>query len=171
MASMAPSFSLLFVVVTLFFASGAEAKFKGINSWCRTSDYKLLCTRMVNGAATQEAAIANAVQATLQATTRLRPQLDLLGEALSNLPGLTKDSVITTCRESFENAEDNLKEALDYLKASDRYTVVDRIQTAESSFLDCVTAIKEMGGATSLGKTSKILYRYSSNCMAAATQT
>lgn len=56
-----PSFSLLFVataaVVLLFAAGGAEARFKGINQWCRTSDYKALCTQMVKGATTQKGAM------------------------------------------------------------------------------------------------------------------
>ncbi|GFY88258.1 hypothetical protein Acr_06g0001980 [Actinidia rufa] len=169
-----PTFSLFFVaaaVVSLLFAGGAEARFKGINPWCLTADYRFLCTKMVKGATTQEVAIANAVQATLNATTRMAPKLEGLVQAVAYLPELSKESVISTCRDSYDKVVENLNEALNFMKVNDDQSVLDRVDTAESSISDCLVALKEMGGNTeSLAKTSRILYRYVSNAMAVATQ-
>ncbi|GFY91399.1 hypothetical protein Acr_07g0015950 [Actinidia rufa] len=139
------TFSLLFVaavVVGLFFAGGAEARFKGINPWCLTADYRFLCTKMVKGATTQEAAITNAILATLDATTLMVPKVEVLMQAVTHLPEVSDDN-----------------------------SMLDRIDTADSSISDCVAAVKEMGGNMgSLAKTSRFLYRYVSNAMAVATQ-
>ncbi|KAG5520840.1 hypothetical protein RHGRI_033419 [Rhododendron griersonianum] len=173
-----PSFSLLFVaaaaVVLLFAAGGAEARFKGINQWCRTSDYKALCTQMVKGATTQKDAIANAVTTTLDVTLRMGPLLDGLGAVEFNLPNVTKDAVVSTCRDSFGSATDNLKDALLYLqKVDDPYTTLDRIQTAETNLYGCADAVTQMGGRwvnTPLARASKIIFKFASNCLAVATQ-
>ncbi|XP_057495914.1 uncharacterized protein LOC130780913 [Actinidia eriantha] len=168
------TFSLLFVaavVVGLFFAGGAEARFKGINPWCLTADYRFLCTKMVKGATTQEAAIANAILATLDATTLMAPKLEVLMQAVTHLPEVSKEPVISTCRESYDKAVENLNEALNFMKVNDDHSMLDRIDTADSSISDCVAAVKEMGGNMgSLAKTSRFLYRYISNAMAVATQ-
>ncbi|XP_052187745.1 uncharacterized protein LOC127798311 [Diospyros lotus] len=170
-----PSFSfslLLLSAASLLLAGGADAKFKGINNWCKTADYRQLCTDMVKAAETQDEALANAVQSTYDATVRVLPLVDALGTELTNLQGETKTSVIDTCKSSFDDALDNLKEALTYMAAKDMHTAIDRIQTAEGHYYDCSDAIKQMGGnAESLSKASKVLYKYGSNCMAVATQT
>ncbi|KAH7835222.1 hypothetical protein Vadar_024069 [Vaccinium darrowii] len=173
-----PSFSILFVAaavaVALFAAGGAEARFRGINPWCKTSDYKMLCTKMVKGATTQTDALANAVQATLDATTRVSPLLDGLAAQEFNLPNVTKDSVVSTCKDNFGAAVDNLKDALFYIQSfQDTYTTIDRVQTAETALYTCSDGITEMGGRwvdTPLAKASKNIFKFASNCLAVATQ-
>ncbi|KAL6969423.1 hypothetical protein U1Q18_029135 [Sarracenia purpurea var. burkii] len=171
-----PSLSLTFTasaIVALFVVGGVEARFKGISPWCRTSDYKLLCTKMVNGATTKDAAIANAINSTLGVTLRTTPLLNGLAAVLSDLPNVTRDSVVTTCKDNYGTAVDNLGQALGLLNTGDQSTIVDRIQTAETLFSECTDAIKQMdptAANSTLARTGNILFKFSSNCLAVATQ-
>lgn len=165
------SFSLIFLVsVTLCLVGTTEARFRGVNAYCRTSDYKQLCTRMVHGATTLDQATESAILSTLDLAKKWTPRLSSqLAPALIRLLPISQKSILETCKENFENVLENLEEALHHLKAGDKDSVNTKLSA--SSFSDCTDAFQESGlNNTPLSTVARLLARHVSNCLAVSQQ-
>ena len=154
------------------FASPAEAKYKGINPFCRTSDYRRICNMMVRGATNWHDASRNAIESGLRAATllqKLTPQLD---QALEGIDPSTKADTVSTCKDTFDSAADNMKQALVFFDTND-VGGLNSYLSATISISDCQDAFKEAGAdlPSSVAKVSNNLAMQVSNCLAVIQQT
>lgn len=134
---------VLMAIVVMGLSQLGDAK-KQINPLCKTSDDKLLCTKMVLGAKDIRQATKNAVKyAVIQASIlqKLLPQVDT---ALSGLAPDSKASAVATCKDNFDAAADNLKEALGFIEKND-VGALNSYLSASLSLDDCVDAFKQFG--------------------------
>ena len=165
------SFSLVFLaMVTLILTQSAEARFRGINQFCKTSDYRALCTRMVHGAASLREATANAIHSALGLATQMQSMIHLIEPTLVDLPPQSKDSIIQTCKENFDSSVDNLNQALQYLSAGDSNSMNSYLSAVTTS--DCSDGFQQLGALIpdKLAKIVGLLDREVSNCLAVSLQ-
>ncbi|KAK2977475.1 hypothetical protein RJ640_016103 [Escallonia rubra] len=164
--------SLAFVttVALLLLANRAEARFRGINSFCTTADQRLLCTRMVHGATNWHDAVANAINTSLELATTVKSMLPRIGPLLTDLTPESRDSTIQTCAENFDSAVDNLKEALTYLNAGDKGSLNTYLSSVTIS--DCMDAFDQFSAPFPdiLSKAARILDRQVNNILAVSQQ-
>lgn len=164
-------FCLVMVMLGLF-ASPTEAKYKGINPFCRTSDYRRMCNVMVRGATNWHDATRNAIQSALRASMvlqKLTPQLD---QALEGVDPATKAETVSTCKDIFDGAVDNMKQALVYFDTNDMGGLNSYLSAAVG-IDDCQDAFKQAGAALppAVTKISNNLAMQVSNCLAVTQQT
>ncbi|KAL3819261.1 hypothetical protein ACJIZ3_005166 [Penstemon smallii] len=158
--------ALLLLVATHYPA--AEARFEGVNSWCRTADYRLLCTSMVAGAATQQDASVNAMKTTLDLVRRVQTFVPRLKPAISHLEPQSQESIMETCNEDFEGKIDDIETSIKAMQSKDIGTVSTRLSAAYHS--DCVDALAEFGVDCPFSKFVQTLQRQVSNCLAVVQQ-
>lgn len=139
-----------------------------INKFCKTATSKRLCTRMVGGATNLHDASANAIKATLTLAKEIQSMSGAVIPAVKKLKGVTKDSILKTCHDSFENAVDDLNLSLQALDADDHGTVMIRLSAALPS--DCGDALKEFGVSFPLQNIYKFYSRYLDSTLAVVTQ-
>lgn len=162
---------LTLLVLLALNAQNAEAKYKGINQFCRTCDYRRLCNTMVHGATNWHDATRNAVEATLKVATMLRNMHPLLDNALNNVPPKSKADVLATCKDNFDSEVDNLKQALVFIENNDAGSLNSYLSAA-ISITDCTEAFNQFGAAMPpiVAKTSDMLTKQVSNCLAVSQQ-
>uniref|UniRef100_A0A5B7BM76 Pectinesterase inhibitor domain-containing protein n=1 Tax=Davidia involucrata TaxID=16924 RepID=A0A5B7BM76_DAVIN len=164
------SISLLFLAtVALFLAGGAEARFRGINPFCRAADYKLLCNAMVKGATNLDEATENAIRSTLNVAQYLLSSIDLIKSAVADLEPVTRDSLMDTCHSNFEDFVDELTGALEDLKGKDKGSLMTKLSACTLS--DCTDSFDQFGALFPLTKVTNALRRYLSNTAAVVQQT
>ncbi|VFQ89955.1 unnamed protein product [Cuscuta campestris] len=140
-----------------------------VSQFCKTASSKRLCTRMVGGAANLHDATANSIRATLELAEKLRAMSGtVISAATTGLPADSKDSIVKTCDESFEDVVDDLKLSLEALKAKDNGTLMTRLSAALLS--DCGDALDDFGVGYPLKTTIKLYARYLDNTLAVVTQ-
>lgn len=154
-----------------FFASTIEAKALGINPFCRTSDYRRICNIMVRGADNWHDATRNAIQSSLEVATTLQTLTPLLDTALGRVPAKSKDSTTSTCKETFDDTVDNLKQCLKFLDNNDTGSLNIHLSAAVS-VTDCQDAFQEFGAALPprVAKIAEDLSKHVSNCLAVSQQ-
>ncbi|GER51539.1 plant invertase/pectin methylesterase inhibitor [Striga asiatica] len=172
---MAPNkFNYLYLTTTLLLLVGptqiprTEARFAGVNPFCRTSNYRRICTRMVNGASTQTDASVNAMQSALDLARRVRALVPLLRPAVAGLSPATQESILATCAEDFEGIADDLAVSIEALAANDVGTARSHLSGALRS--DCKDAMKEFGAEFPLNKFARHLSLQVDNCLAVLMQ-
>ncbi|XP_074323702.1 uncharacterized protein LOC141660613 [Apium graveolens] len=164
-------FCLAMLMLGLF-ASPTEAKFKGINPFCRTSDYRRICNIMVGGATNWHDATRNGIQSALRAAMvlqKLTPQLD---QALVGVDQASKADAVSTCKEIFDGAVDNMKQALVYFDTDD-IGGLNSYLSAAIGIDDCQEAFKQAGAELppAVTKISNNLSMQVGNCLAITQQT
>uniref|UniRef100_A0A5B7BSJ5 Pectinesterase inhibitor domain-containing protein n=1 Tax=Davidia involucrata TaxID=16924 RepID=A0A5B7BSJ5_DAVIN len=167
------SFSLFFLVtVTLFFVvnarAGAGLGGGGSSHFCKTADNKELCSAMVKGATTLDQATANAISSSLAVAKHVVSTLDTLKPAVASLLPVTRDSIISTCKSTFEDIVDELTGALKALKAKDKNSVL--VKLSASTVTDCADSFDQFGATFPLAKIADNLKNHVFNCAAVANQ-
>ncbi|KAK1381500.1 Pectinesterase inhibitor-like [Heracleum sosnowskyi] len=160
------------------FASTTEAKAVsvnqkvGLNRFCRTSDYKRVCNTMVKDAKNWHDATRNAIQSSLQVATGLQGMSPLLDSALARVSANSKASTTITCKETFDDTVDSLKQCLKFLDNNDTGSLNAHLSAAVH-ISDCQDAFEEFGASLPprVSKTAEILSRQVSNCLAVSEQT
>nr|GMD24656.1 polygalacturonase At1g48100 [Ipomoea batatas] len=167
--------ALVAVAAVLLLCHGADAFLPAfipgskINPFCQTATSKRLCTRMVGGASTLHDASANAIKATLKLAKEIESMsVGAVIPAVAKLKGVTKDSILETCHDSFENAVDDLNISLQALDADDHMAVMTRLSAALPS--DCGDALKEFGVSFPLQNIVKFYARYLDSALAVVSQ-
>lgn len=165
-----PILCLAMVMLGLF-ASPTEAKFKGINPFCRTSDFRRVCNVMVAGATNLHDATKNALQSAHRAGTVLQKTLPEIEQGLEGVDASTKDDTVSTCKDTFDAVVDNVKQALQYFEAND-IASVNTYLSAATSVTDCQDAFKEVGAEfpPNVAKLTKNVDMQISNCLAVTQQ-
>lgn len=115
-----------------------------INPFCRTSDDKRLCTKMVVGAKDLRQATKNAVKSAIVQASSLEKLLPQVDTALTDLAPDSKESALSTCKDNFDAAVDNLKEALGFIDNND-VGALNSYLSASESLDDCVDAFNQFG--------------------------
>lgn len=147
----------------------AEArKFIGVNPFCRTASYRRLCTQMVNGAANWHDASVNAMKSTLELAKRIKNLVPLVKPAIAHLAPISRDSIMETCVENFDDIVDDIEVSLQALEADDIGTVRSHLSAAFTT--DCEDALKEFGADFPLSKFARHLTREVDNCLAVLMQ-
>ena len=169
-----PSFSLVFVatatLLLLLSAQSTDARFRGINQFCRTSDHRLLCTAMVNGAQNWHEAVFNAIHSTLAIATRMKRLLPTVGPALTDLPVESRDSTLQACQSNFGDAVDNLMQALTFLEAKDTGSLNSYLSAVSIS--DCLDGFDMLGASfpSPVAKIARLMNRQVNECLAVSQQ-
>lgn len=127
---------------------------------------------MVRGATNWHDATRNAIQSALRAATilqKLTPQLD---QALEGVDQATKADTVATCKDTFDGAVDNMKQALVYFDTND-IGGLNTYLSAAVGIDDCTDAMKQAGAAfpPAVTKISNNLAMQVSNCLAVTQQT
>ncbi|KAL2510261.1 uncharacterized protein Fot_33908 [Forsythia ovata] len=166
-------FSLLFLAMACLplLAQSTQAQQPGpVNEFCKTASHKELCTKMVNGAKNLHDASKNAMESTLIAAKKLQSMTKLIGPTLSAMRPITKDSILSTCQENFDNAVDDLETSLQSLENKDEGTLLTHLSAATAS--DCSDAFAEMGAKLPPPLSSHVDYVFKlvSNCLAVVEQ-
>ncbi|KAL3636369.1 hypothetical protein CASFOL_020916 [Castilleja foliolosa] len=147
----------------------AEARsFIGVNPFCRTANYRLICTKMVNGASSLRDATANAMISAHVLATRVRGLVPLLKPAVAHLQPISQESIIATCTEDFDAIVDDLEVSLQALQAGDIGTARSHLSGALRS--DCKDAMKQFGVDFPLNKYATHLKIQVDNCLAVMMQ-
>lgn len=152
------------------FASATEAF--GNNRFCKTSDYKQICNLMVKDANNWHDATRNAIQSSIDVAVTLQKMTPTLDKALGRLSGNSKDSTTSTCKETFDNTVDDLKQCLKFLDNNDTASLNIHLSAA-TSVTDCQDAFQESGAELPprVAKITEELSKYVSNCLAVSEQT
>ncbi|KAL3501156.1 hypothetical protein ACH5RR_035605 [Cinchona calisaya] len=139
------SFSMLFLaIVTLCLVSqNAEAQAPGINQFCKTSNSKRLCTRMVNGATNLHDASTNAIKVAIDVATRIQNLAPTIVQAASGLEPNMKRQLVDSCEESFSNSIEDLNLSIELFNQGDMGGVGTRLSAAFDN--DCADSLKEQG--------------------------
>ncbi|KAL3511318.1 hypothetical protein ACH5RR_030719 [Cinchona calisaya] len=148
MANYNNSFSLLLLaIVTLFFISqNANGSGQiGVNQFCKTSNNKQLCNRMVNGATNLHDASVNAIKVAIYVANKIKTLTPIVVEAASNLDENLKKQIVDGCVESFSDTIDDLNLSLDLFNKGDMGGVGTRLSAAFDS--QCMDSLKEQGVA------------------------
>ncbi|KAL3835591.1 hypothetical protein ACJIZ3_010327 [Penstemon smallii] len=147
----------LLLLAAAYGPTTADARaFIGVNPFCRTADYRRICTKMVNGATTL--ALAQRVQA----------MVPLLKPVISHLEPQSQESIMSTCNEDFDSRIDDLQESLKALEINDIGTVRTRLSAAFSS--DCMEELSQFGVECPFFKIVEFLQKEVDNCLAVVQQ-
>lgn len=162
--------SVAAVTILLFLAGSTEARFKGINEFCRTSDTRLLCTAMVQGAANWHDAVLNAINSALHVADQMDKMIPAVEPTLVELPLISRKSTVESCKDNFDSAVDNLKRALKFLEQNDKGSL--NIYLSAVSTTDCVDAFQQFRTPfpAAIGKVAKQLDKQISVCLAVSQQ-
>ncbi|KAL3511319.1 hypothetical protein ACH5RR_030720 [Cinchona calisaya] len=167
------SFSqVLFATMILILASNGKAKATLDSSFCaqtNAGEERVLCNTLVNGATTWNAALSNVIDGALKQVKPIKPIIDDLGKNLpSSLRQVSKDSIVETCKESYESVVDEFNGALGNIKTGDKFGSINtQLSAALSSLTECVDALGEFGvDAGELKKFQSILEKYASLSLA-----
>ena len=154
------SVSLVFLaVVTLGNAQGHP---NAVNPLCKTAKDPAFCTSMVKGAKNPHEAAANAIAASLEVVKRTKPLVDTQA-VVSLLPRTllpaSRESMVSTCRDNYQDVIDNLTGALADLKKGDKDSLI--IKLSASCLSDCVDGFQQFNiPSPNMKKAQEELNRY-----------
>ncbi|KZV17813.1 pectinesterase inhibitor-like [Dorcoceras hygrometricum] len=133
--------SITLIATTLFIPSATST---AVNPFCRTADDKTFCTSLAKGAKTWEEAMTNALKSALQTAKAAKSITDLVGSKLpSGFLPQTKESIDSTCQETYESLIDNIQSCMGFVK-KDPYSSL-RVYLSATSFSDCKDGLDEFG--------------------------
>ncbi|KAM7468664.1 hypothetical protein LguiB_016226 [Lonicera macranthoides] len=143
---MAAGIPIFMSTITIFFLLLSSRTVKSqipppINEFCKTADEKVLCTSMVKGAKTWHDAVFNAIQSSLATADQLEKMLPKIEPELIRLPLISRKSTVESCKDNFDSAVDDLKEALDFLEANDKGSL--NIHLSAVSVTDCIDSFEQ----------------------------
>lgn len=167
-------FNYLFAVASLLLLMAAQSppaearKYIGVNQWCTTAYHRRLCTRMVNGAVTQNEATMNALKTTLEYAKRLQGMIDMVKPSIANLEPKTQEYIMSTCTEDLAGNIDDLETSITSLQSNDIGSILSHLSASLSS--DCVAALTEYRIQSPIAKYAKLLHKEVDNCMAVLMQ-
>lgn len=139
-----------------------------VNEFCRTADHKDLCTRMVRGATNLHDATRNAVDSALNIALKLQQMYPMLEPALNNLPPKTKQSVLDTCRDNFDNIVDDLKKGIEFVDKNDLPSLNVHLSALTSS--DCSDAFDGSLMPQPIADRITMMTQAADNCLAVSEQ-
>lgn len=148
-------------------AAGGAAIYDA-TKYCHTAEDKQLCAQMVAGAQTLRDASEKAIKATMDYAKKIEGESGAIIPSVRTLPPETRKSIVATCKESFENAVDDLQLSLQALMAHDQGTLMTRLSAALES--DCEDAVNEFGANFPLQKDMKRYNAELDSALAVVTQ-
>lgn len=171
--SFAAAFAMLLIIAATSQSTEAR-KFIGVNKFCRTSSYRMLCTRMVRGATTQDDATMNAIKSALVLAKKIKDLVPpknnsaaLHGKPAKD-PEVQRESVLDICRDQTESVVDDLETSMEAFKANDIGTV--RSHLSGGFRTDCQDTMEEIGVKFPFSKYLGLMERNIDNCLAVLMQ-
>lgn len=155
------------VLVILFISNGVNA-----TDVCGATDAgpeKNLCTNLVKGAKTWNEALTNVVHTIMDEAKKSKPLIEGLPQHLPpTLLAISKDSIVKTCNEAYENVLDNLNKVLENLRTGDPMGSIDvELSATLDAFGDCTDGLNEFGvDDPSIDKARDVIQKYSSISLA-----
>ncbi|GFZ13901.1 hypothetical protein Acr_24g0000910 [Actinidia rufa] len=135
---------------------------------CKSTDYPDVClaavTPFLNGKTDPESVLGMAIQASIDLTNIAVAKATAIATSAAITPQMA--SILGDCKDSYNDALDNYKSAMDALGASDVGTVNSMLSAAITDFSDCDD---ELNGLESpLLEFDGTLTKMTSNCLAIA---
>ncbi|KAG8383199.1 hypothetical protein BUALT_Bualt05G0159700 [Buddleja alternifolia] len=140
----------------------AARSYIGVNQFCRTSDYRRICTKMVKNATTWQEASLNAVTATLELAKRIQAVAPLMKPVLD-------EKLMKTCQDQIDSQVEDIETSFNALKRNDTASIHTRLGAALSNE-SCQDTVKESGVEFPLAKAFGYLSRHVDNSLAVVLQ-
>ncbi|KAF5726733.1 hypothetical protein HS088_TW22G00415 [Tripterygium wilfordii] len=153
------SFSLVFLAMALaitFLATPAASTV----DLCADADYKALCKAALRGITNPTAGTQVTIKALISETHR-----GIMNA--KRFPG--KDNIAKVCKESYEDALDNLNKSLNNVREQDKGSLNINLSAAYADFVSCDDAYSERGRVSPYARLNRHLERMASNSLAVAT--
>ncbi|CAK9316575.1 unnamed protein product [Citrullus colocynthis] len=150
------SFSLVFLAVVVF---AGQAHGSAI---CDKADFPALCRSSVKGASDPKSAIKAAIEHLIFETNHAKDSSQKIGHLKS----------LSVCKQNFNDAIDDLRKSLQYLKNHDIPSLKISLSGALTDYSTCDDAVVESGDerkASSVLSTDTILENMAGNCLYLAT--